>query len=100
MPTKKLENLLNPLENGGLADLVRRARDMGALTEALAKALPPGEAENLVAANIRDGGELVVICSSPAWASRLRFEEQALLDAARRHGVDAESLTVRVGHAE
>ena len=96
MPAKRLGSLINPLNNGELADIVRRARDMGALVEALAQSLPPDEAGSLVAANLRDDGELVVICRSPAWAARLRYEADTLLDAARRHGAGANRLTVRV----
>ncbi len=96
MPAKRLGSLINPLNNGELADIVRRARDMGALVEALAQSLPPDEAGSLVAANLRDDGELVVICRSPAWAARLRYEADTLLDAARRHGAVANRLTIRV----
>ena len=98
MPAKRLGSLINPLNNGELADIVRRARDMGELAQALARALPPDEAASLVAANVRDDGELVVICRSPAWAARLRYEADTLLDAARRHGAVVNKLTIRVGH--
>lgn len=96
MPAKRLGSLINPLNDGELADIVRRARDMGALVEALAQSLPPDEAGSLVAANLRDDGELVVICRSPAWAARLRYEADTLLEAARRHGAVANRLTVHV----
>lgn len=97
MPVKHLANLINPLNNGELADIVRRARDMGALTEALARALPPDQAANLVAANVRDNGELVVICRTPAWAARLRYEADTLLATARQHGAVVNKLAIRVG---
>ena len=96
MAEKNLGKLLNPLQNGELGKIVRRAREMGELAEVLARALPEAEAANLVAANIRDDGELVVLCRSPAWAARFRFEEQALLSAARAHDVRASRVTIRV----
>ena len=96
MPTKSLGNLLNPCNDGDLGDLVRRAREMGELTEALARALPEEHAQGIVAANLREDGELVVIAASPAWASRLRYEADALLEAARSIGVDATTCRVRV----
>ncbi len=100
MTVKQLRNLLNSNGNGDLGDLVRRARDMGELTEALYVALPGELAGSLVAANIRDDRELVVICRSSAWASRLRFEEASLIDAARAHGVSVDKVSVRVARVD
>jgi len=96
MATKPLGNLLNPSNNGDLGDLVRRAREMGELTDALARALPEEHARGIVAANVREGGELVVIAATSAWASRLRYETDALLEAARSTGVEAHSCRIRV----
>jgi hypothetical protein len=53
-------------------------------------------APHLLGANVRENGELVLICSSSAWASRLRFESDALLRAAQESGVAASSCQVRV----
>ena len=96
MSIKSLENLLNPNDNGGLGEIVRHARDMGELVSRLQKALPDEIGQQVLAANVRDNGELVVLTSSPAWAAKLRFEADALLDAARQAGAEAESCTVRV----
>lgn len=100
MPAKSLGNLLNPCDNGDLAALVRRARDLGALTAALVRAAGPDDGASIVAANLRDDGELVVLCTSPARAARLRFRTDALLDAARGYGVDADRCTVRVARGD
>jgi len=54
------------------------------------------EARSVIAANIRDDGELVVLASSPAWAAKLRFEAEALMTAARQSGAEVTSCTVRV----
>ena len=96
MPIKRLDNLLNPNENGGLGAIVRRARDMGELTQMLQMSLPEPQAGSIVAANIREDGELVVLASSSAWASRLRFEADRLIAAARKTGADVRTCTVRV----
>ena len=100
MAAKSLENLLNPSKDGDLASIVRRARDMGALAGALAAALPPEEGASIVAANVRDDGELVVLCRSPAWASRLRFSADELVAAARAEGADVSRCSVRVAHPD
>ena len=96
MTIKRLENLLNPNDDGGLADIIRHARDMGKLVQILQNSLPAEEAGSIVAANIRGPGELVVLASSSAWASRLRFETDTLIAAAREAGVEATTCTVRV----
>ena len=100
MAVKRLENLLNPSKDGDLANIVRRARDMGELASALARAVPPDEGASILAANVRDDGELVVLCRSSAWASRLRFATDALLAAARAHGAEASRCSVRVARSE
>ena len=100
MTAKSLENLLNRNNDGELQDLVRRAQTMGELASALARALPPDDAAGILAANIRDDGELVVLCRSPAWASRLRFLADDLLDAATANGASANRCTVRVARTD
>ena len=96
MSVKSLENLLNPNDNGGLGDIVRHARDMGELVSQLQQALPAEIAQQVLAANIREDGELVVLTSSPAWAAKLRFEADTLMDAARQSSAEVTSCTVRV----
>jgi hypothetical protein len=96
MTTKQLGNLLNPSNDGDLGDIVRRARDMGELTGVLARAIPEDQAQGIVAANVRADGELVVIAATSAWASRLRYETDTLLTAARESGFKAHTCRVRV----
>lgn len=96
MSTNKLENLLKPNADGELGGLVQRAKAMGELTQVLSRALPGSDRSAIVAANVREDGELVVICASSAWASRLRYETDKLLKAARDAGVEARSCRVRV----
>ena len=68
MAGKELKNLLNPSTGGDLAAVVRRAREMGELTRALTEGLPEEYASAIVAANLREDGDLVVIAASSAWA--------------------------------
>ncbi len=69
---------------------------MGKLTDVLCNALPEADRSSIVAANVREDGELIVICASSAWASRLRYETDLLLRAARDAGVSAHTCRVRV----
>ncbi len=96
MPIKRLKNLLNPNDDGDLSDVIRHARNMGALQQVLQKALPEEYGASIAAANIRGDGQLVILANSSAWASRLRFETGALIAAARETGADVTSCTVRV----
>lgn len=96
MANIELKNLLNPSNDGDLGQIIRRAREMGELTHVLCKALPDEYAGAIVAANLREDGDLVVIAASSAWASRLRYESDALLAAARDAGLSPGSCRVRV----
>ena len=96
MAKNDLKNLLNPNAGGDLADIVRRAREMGELTHVLCKGLPDDYAGAIVAANLRENGDLVVIASSSAWASRLRYETDALLAAALDAGLKPTACRIRV----
>lgn len=97
MTEKRLDSLLQPNDNGGLGDIIRHAREMGDLVQVLQRALPADQAPAIAAANVRDDGELVILASSSAWAARLRFESERLLDAARTSGRTVLRCSVRVG---
>ena len=97
MPVIRLEKLLKSRPDGGLEKIVQRAQHMGELTQILKAGLEPELAHNLLAANLRDDGELVLICSSSAWAARLRFQAEALLKIAAAAGMNATRCKVRVG---
>ena len=91
-----LENLLKTGAGGTLDKIVQRAQNMDVLTTALRAELPADARHNLVAANLRENGELVLVCTSSAWASRLRFESEKLVDAARKSGLTVHSCRVCV----
>jgi len=96
MSPKKLSELLKPSRNGGLSEIIDRAESIGHLTEALTAALPPELAGSLVAANVGPEDELVIVARSPAFAARLRFEQDTLIAAATNAGQRAVSMRVRV----
>ena len=99
MSSDKLKNLLNPNAGGDLGNIVKRARKMGELTNSLCAGLPEEYAGAIVAANLRENGDLVVIAISSAWASRLRYETDALLAAAKDLGLNPTACRVRVSQA-
>ncbi len=96
MSSEKLIDLLNPSKDGDLGELIGRARQMGELTGILCKSLPAADQGAIVAANVRDGGELVVICASSAWAAKLRYRSDKLLKVALDAGINASSCRVCV----
>jgi hypothetical protein len=97
MTIVRLDKLLNSGSGDRLETLVRRAQNMVDLVQILRAALPADAAPQLLAANLREQGELVLICSSSSWAARLRFESEAVLRAARKAGLSARSCSVKVG---
>ena len=98
MSITRLDKLLKSGPDDRLDRIIQRAQDIDALTSALRAKLPAEMAENLISANVHDSGELVLVCSTSAWASRLRFESNALIAAANKAGHDARACRVTVGH--
>ncbi len=92
----RLEKLLKSGSGGALKDIVQRAQNMDDLTSAIRTVLPDEAQASLLAANLREDGELVLICSSSSWAARLRFESEQLIEAARMTGADVSSCKVKV----
>lgn len=97
MSATRIGNLLEEDPSRRLTRIVRRAREMGDLTVRLRAALPAPLGNELLAANVHDDGSLVLICSAPCWAARLRFESERLLAAATDAGFPAARVRVRVG---
>lgn len=96
MSVKSLEDLLKASNDNSLGDVIQHARDMGDLVQILQNSLPSEQSAAISAANIRDNGELVVLASSSAWASRLRYETDILLAAVRASGKSVTKCSVRV----
>ena len=91
-----LEKLLQSGQNSALDKLVQSAQFTEELTLNLRKELDPEIAENLISANIRDNGELILVASSSAWAAKLRFEADGLLRCARQHAANISRCKVAV----
>ena len=96
MSVKSLEELLRASADGGLGKVVRHARDMGDLVQIIQNSLPAEQRTAISAANIRDNGELVILANSSAWASRLRYETEIMMTAARTTGKEVNKCSVRV----
>jgi len=73
---------------------------MGELTTALRAGLAADSRPHLLAANLREDGELVLICSSSSWASRIRFESDTLIEVARKAGLTVNSCRVSVSQSK
>ena len=92
----RLENLLKARAGSTLNKIIQRAQNMDELTTALRAELAADAGQNLLAANLREDGELVLVCASSAWASRLRFESDTLMEVARKTGRTVNSCKVTV----
>jgi len=96
MPIIRLEKLLKSGSGSALEDMVQTAQYMDELTSMLQQELDPDLAVNLRAASLRDNGELVLITSSSAWASKIRFEAEKLMEVVRRSGKNVAACRVVV----
>ena len=97
MSLKKIDKLLNSKGGNALEDLVQHAQDMDDLALRVRLSLDGDMRDAIAAANLRDDGEPVVVCRSSAWAARLRFESERLMQAARDGGYSVTGCRVRVG---
>lgn len=95
-----LKRLLMTGSGGALEDIVQRAQFMDDLASAIRTVLPDEAQASLLSANLREDGELVLICSSSSWAARLRFESEHLIEAARLTGVEVSSCKVKVSPSQ
>jgi hypothetical protein len=92
----RLDKLLKSAPGEGLGKIIQRAQDMDDLTTRLRAELGPETALSLLAANIRENGELVLVASTSAWAAKIRFEGERLMLAAQSEGRRVISYRVRV----
>lgn len=91
-----LEKLLQKSAGLGLEKIVQRAQDMDDFAHKLRATLNPDLAAQICAINVRDEGDLVVVCTSSAWAARLRFESEQLIAQASKLGVNVSRCHIRV----
>lgn len=80
---------------GSFATLAQRADALQALDRALRQTLPSPLREQVRFADLRQG-RLVFLASTPAWASRLRLAQTAILASAQAVGVQAHAVRVKV----
>jgi hypothetical protein len=99
MSSKHIGDLLNLSNNAELSTALKRSAAIGQLTMQLAERLPADMGAAILAAAIGDDGVLTVKTTSSAWASRLRFESAALIDAATAAGHKVRDVKVRVGRS-
>jgi len=100
MSTKKPKSLADIISKqssdfGQLADAARMRAD---LSDYLRTSLDPSLTAGFVHCNMREGGTLVVMASSPEWAARLRFESQQFIDLCQKRNIDVSNVRVRVGY--
>ncbi len=86
MPIISLEKLLKSAGDSALDNVVQTAQLMDELTTLLQKDLAADLSANLCAASLREDGELVLIATSSAWASKIRFEAENIMETARKSG--------------
>ena len=84
---------------GSFATLAQRAGVLQALDRALRQTLPSPLREQVRFADVRHD-RLVFLASSPAWASRLRLAQTAILASAHAVGVLASGVRVKVVDVE
>jgi hypothetical protein len=96
-PSSLADILARP--DSAVARLARAAAATEDLAATLRAALPADLASALSAATLREDGTLVILAASPAWATRLRFEGEALLARCRERHPGAERIRVRVAGA-
>lgn len=73
-----------------------KARRLGELDAQLRRGLAAPLADHVLLADVSDDGCLVFLADHPAWATRLRQQQEALLAAARSAGFPASRFAVKV----
>jgi len=74
---RRLDQLL---QSGDIARLGAEAAERRALLARVQGSLPGAESLHVVSAHIDDAGQLVLGVDSAAWAAKLRYERDTLLD--------------------
>jgi hypothetical protein len=80
------------------ATLATRASKLADLGTRLNRVLPSELSAQVKLANLRER-KLVFFAASPAWATRLRYLQGLVLEAARQLGVPADGMIVKVRNA-
>ena len=98
-----MANQLKPLAEGLgplFSDLERRVQATVDLAAKVREALAGPEKAHVISASCRDS-TLVVVADSAAWASHIRYAQEALLERLQRQGeTQFTKLRVKVGRPE
>ncbi len=70
-------------KNGAFSELTREAERRSNLGDHLRNRLPADLAEGINSCNLGTDGMLTILANGPAWASRLRFEAEQILNLCR-----------------
>jgi hypothetical protein len=92
----RLDKLLKSGAGGVLEDMVQTAQYMDELTSSLKRDLAAELADQLIAASLREDGELVLVVTSSAWASTFRFETENIMQLLRKTGAEIKTCRVTV----
>jgi len=99
MPSQPANDAPRPVTDivlsSDVAGLATRAGKLADLGMRLNRVLPSALGTQVKLANLRDR-KLVFLASSPAWATRLRYSQAIILEAARQLGLDALGIVVKV----
>lgn len=80
---------------GPVADLAARARDVDRLSQRIVPLLPTPLREHVHHAGLHNDRVLLLV-ESPAWATRVRMDQDRILAAVRSLGLAANSVTAKV----
>ncbi|MCK9489437.1 MAG: DUF721 domain-containing protein [Xanthomonadales bacterium] len=83
------------VQTDALGKLAAHAGRLAELDTCLNRVMSPTLAAQVRLANMRDG-KLVFLASSPAWATRLRYAQVGILEAAQQLGLEVRELLVKV----
>lgn len=82
--------------SSGLAEVVRRANTLAAITEKLKSVLPESLKPHLVSVNLRTD-TLILIVDAAAWAARLRYLESEIRShLAKDQGIGIKKIEIKV----
>lgn len=93
--TNKPRPITDIVQSGDVAGLAARAGQLAELGTRLGRVLPDALSAQVRFANLRNG-KLVFFATSPAWATRLRYSQALLLEAARVLGLEVDGVVIKV----
>jgi hypothetical protein len=83
-------------QDSPLGNLASKALLRDSLGDYLGTHLPPGLVDGFLHCNLQEETTLIVIATSPEWASRLRFENNHFIRLCAAQGTKINSVKVKV----